>query len=247
MPMRFLGIFLILCCAHPVRAASRESVVMVQGERVVLGDVMRAVPVAMRSLDLGASPAPGEARVFTRAEIEEHIIDARLGPKAQSVLREVPKRVVVRRAHQVFSAIELKKRVIKVLDESLPSHVQVLRVHVHSGLMLPVGPVEIELDIPSKFRNGEQALSAWARVGDYERVRVHAKAHFRMRADTSHASIRRGSTVSVVVMGQNVTVRAQGVAQQGGKSGDAIPVLVEGGKRVVHGRINDEGVVEVQL
>lgn len=59
--------------------------------------------------------------------------------------------------------------------------------------------------------------------------------------------VKRGETVVIQLRVNGVRVRAKGTAQQDGREGQHIAVLPRDGRRLLRGRVNGAGVVEVSL
>lgn len=139
------------------------------------------------------------------------------------------------------AASELEPLVRAALESALPPG-----AHVR-GLVLPsvgVGEGALRVEVPSlpSVRPGRQSIWFTVTAGSQKPVRVSALADL----DTPpRPMVARGSAVAVQVRGLGVTVSARGQTQAAAGVGDAVPVLLEGGHKVLSGRLVDTGTVEV--
>jgi len=216
--------------------------VEVAGDRIRLGDL---APVAkdVAGLDLGRAPRPGKSRRLLRRDVRARLRRAMVATRG---LR-MPKRIVVHRASQVLNELQVEHLVGESLASQLPPEFEIEGFEIRGGVVLPVGNVLVDLELPRRLRSGRQTVVAWLGAGSSKPERVMVNAKLRRTRNLGSAVIERGDAVNIVLRGQGIVIRAKAVAQQGGRIGQTIAVLPSDGRKVVRARILNNQLVEVGI
>ncbi len=222
--------------------AAKVKKVKVNSDRIVLADLLTGVGSDIGSLDMGRSPLPGHARVFTRKQIKDRMRQAMV---SQPGMR-VPSRVRVVRPAQRINEMQLTRMVKRAFQSQLPVEAQLGRVEVNGGIVMPRGGLRAEILMPKRIRSGLQSY----------RVRIYAGKSMKemmVRAEVSKAVagqqeiIKRGAPLRVRVRSGDVVVSTRAVAHQSGRVGQRIAVLPTEGRKMLYGVVVDAGTVEVEL
>lgn len=214
--------------------------VLVEADRVVLGDVVRSVPPAYADLDLGPAPQPGEARVLRRKDIRLRLQQARL-PWQRLTL---PSRVRVVRPGQTLTELDLVDLLRARLGAVLPEGGELRRVEINGGLVLPRGPVELTLPPRLRLREGRQTLMVEVAVGRHVRKMPVTVALDTYRVAKATA-VERGAKVKIVIRRPGVYLEASGIVQSSAALGESVTVLPTAGRRMIQARVVSSQRVEV--
>ncbi len=235
---------LLLPCS--VQAGRGSKVVDVLGERMMMQKVLPklAQRIGAWEVDLGPSPQPGKLRTLTKRHIQAQLRRARFLVKG---LR-IPEHVVVRRRAQTLSEEQLAILIGDGVRSKLPQNVKLMNIRVQGVSILPQGVVGVEVEPPRRWRQGQQSIAVHLFVDGKKQRRLLVGATVEMphkgRAETV---VQRGARVRIVARARGVVVRSRGVVQSAGRVGQIVPVLPIYGRKLVHARVLDAGVVEVDL
>ncbi len=212
----------------------------VEGDRIVLADLVDEVPPEIAGLDIGPAPEPGGRLVISGRRIRRRLREARV---PLSGIR-IPSRIAVARPGQVLTEGELEDLVrAATLREGLGG--ALLRaVHARGALSLPKGEVWVDVQWPKRLRAGKQSLRVEVAVEGRREAVALVTADLELRQ--AKVAVQRGERVDVIARVGSVTVRGAGIAQEKGRFGDLIRVLPDGAVRVVEGVIGESGAVEVR-
>lgn len=137
-----------------------SSEVLVEGERVALGELGALEGDARRfaSLDLGPAPAPGATRRLAGAAILRQLRAA--GLDAAQVRYKIPAWIRVERASQQVSDEALRDEVRRALAERLRPGESIRAIDVARGVRIPPGPYRVRAGaLPERRGTGIFPLS----------------------------------------------------------------------------------------
>jgi hypothetical protein len=218
-----------------VSAAPGVPQVEVVGPRVRLGDVMKAAPADVASLDLGAAPAVGGTRVVSR----EEIVAALTAAKAK-VPAGVPDAVRVARKVKIVGAADLEKE----LRASLKTHPlakggSLVAVRPPKSIEVGAGWDRVVLDVPHPPRkSGSWSTTAtlvFAR-GEETLGKVAIPIEVALPAAAAIPDVAQKAGITLVIERGQVEVSVRGTANVDGDVGEIIPITIPSGK-VLRGRI----------
>ena len=232
----------LLLGSAPNAGAAKAKKVRVNGDRIVLADLLSGVSSDAGSLDMGRSPLPGKARVFTRKQIKERMRQAMVSPAG---LR-VPAKVRVIRPAQRINEMRLKRMVSSAFQVQLPAEAQLERLELKGGIVMPRGQLRAEVQMPKRVRSGMQTYRVKVYAGDSVKE-LNVRATVKRAMPGSHEMIERGAALRVRVKSGGVVISTRGVAQQAGRVGQRIAVLPNDGRKMIYGVVVDASTVEVQL
>lgn len=212
----------------------------IDGDRILLADLVEGVPAEIAGLDLGPAPEPGKRRVITARSIRRRLREARI---PASRLR-IPARVAVVRPKQVLTEGELEDLVRAATLREGPPGVVLRSVRGRGALELPKGEVIVNIQWPRRVREGKQSLRVEVDVEGRREAVALVTAELDVRL--GKLAVERGERVDIIARVGPVIVRGAGIAQQKGRYGDLIRVLPDGAMRVVEGVIGESGAVEVR-
>ena len=231
---------LLMLCT--LAAATGFADVELQSDRITLGDVVARMPEPWASLDLGAAPPPMQSRWVLAQQVHSAIAAAHLTRPPLVV----PKRVRVTRSGQVFSAPTLRPLILEQVQQSLPAQAIIRSLVIHSGAVMPEGPVSLRVAWSTPAHAGRQMVMAHLETDGDAHSMVPVTLDLHVPQVRATAMIARGAPVHAVLSVGNVTVQQTAVAQSPGALGEVITLLPEGGTRMLRGRILDAQTVEVQ-
>ena len=231
---------LLFPCA--LAAAALLADVQLQSERITLGAVVQRMPEPWASVDLGAAPAPLQSRWVLAQQVHAAVLAAHLGRAPVPV----PRRTRVVRSGQVLSAPALRPLILQQVQDALPPNAAVRSLVIHSGAVLPEGPVNLHVVWSTPAHAGKQMVMAHLETPSDDIRMVPVTLDLHVPQVRSNTIITRGASVHAVLTLGNVQVQQAAVAQGTGALGDMITLLPEGGSRMLRGRVLDEHTVEVQ-
>ncbi len=224
----------------------KGAAVHVQGDRLLLGAVVPAMPEPWASVDLGAAPRPLQRRILTRHQIDGRLRLAELGSSPVPV----PARIEVVRDGQVLNEVKLQALVRRQVEVRLAMGSVLRQLSVEGGLVLPPGKVDCQVPDLGQLRGGRQTVLATiasrTAAGEQTQVRVPVLLDLELPQQAAVGpGIERNQPVTIRIQSGAVTVQSSGIAQLSGHVGDSVAVLPSGGTRVLHGRVMDARTVEV--
>jgi hypothetical protein len=221
---------------------SSASPITVDDERLVLADVLPRAPAPWSEIDLGPTPNPGESMWLTGDSIRRCVAQAQLDP----VPVQVPRRLRIVRSVQRVDEVQLRGMV----EDALGEHVEaaaVRSVTVRGGIVMPKGPVSVNLDLPSRMRGGRQTIMAYLQSAHGRSVSFPVMLELRESRKRGAHVIQRGQSVIVRLRRGGILVEAPAVAQENGALQSVITVMPQGGSKVIHARVINQRYVEVEL
>lgn len=233
--------------AAPLSAVAAGRPHQVDGPRILLSEVLPRLArrLDVSPVDLGPAPAPGKLRSLSRRQLS-----ARLRAVGVAIARlSLPRRISVQRRSQLLQQARLVELVRAAIQPHLPKGALLTSLQHRGDLTVAVGVVRVAFDKLPRWRQGQQTLVLRLFVDEQpqRQILVRATVQLLRGPDTGQVLVKRGSRVTIVARAQGVVVRSQGVAQSTGAAGQHIPVLPLHSRRVVHARIVDAGLVEVEL
>lgn len=230
--------------AAPGRAQAGSSgqgtVIELDRERVLLGDLWPEASAEHAMLDLGAAPIPGRSRLYVRRELAPRL--NRLGVDAA----RLPERVEVRRAAQRLDQSALHALVAQTLRKALPAGLGLGELTVARELWLPPGEVTVSA-APLSPRVGRQAVRV--EIATRGIAARHLSATVQLVEDASAGAIvhvARGQRVTLRVTIGEIVAALGGVAQQEARTGERVAVVADAGRKLLHGIVAPDGAVEVE-
>jgi len=230
-----------------------EAEAVVCRERFHLGEIATLVGGSaelrerLAQIELGASPLPGQRRIFTRQQLltrlRQHGIDLR------TVQVEMPDTIRLIRTAQTVPMSRLEQFAREELKRVLGEEA--------SEWQLENAPSrEVELAVPDGEltfqRVGEPRVGTDRAVVEVQ-VLVNGQPKsqhtFRFRAPQRSRVplVRSGEMVQVQVRVEGVLLEASGVARASGAEGEVIPVYISTTQKTVRARVIEKGRVEVLL
>jgi hypothetical protein len=228
----------VLLVAEVAVAAPRR--VEVDGDRVLLADVVPRIGADLGGLDLGPAPAPGQSRRLQRQELVDRLRQAMVSSNGLRL-----RSVILVRPAQRLSEQELQQMVREATHQHLAGAGRVGAVRVRGGMLLPRGEVRATVAPVSAWRHGFQPVRVELSAGSSAPRRLVASVEVSLPRASHEPLIERGAEVVVVARLPGVLVRTTGIAQSGGPRGARIAVLPSNSRRVVRARVVDAGTVEV--
>ncbi|MBI4819603.1 MAG: flagella basal body P-ring formation protein FlgA [Deltaproteobacteria bacterium] len=221
-------------------SAMAPTSIEVDSDRVVLGDIVRDVPVALADVDLGPAPEPGHAVTLSKKQIEARLAMAMVDRDGV----KIPKLVTISRPGQTIAEPHLKGIIADALNEILPAGVTLGEVRAFGGLVLGRGPILVETVLPARLHSG--FVSVWVKVtaGSSSRKLPVTIELFVPKAEEA-ALVKRGDRVQLVIRTVSMTIRAFGIAQNEASAGQLVNVLPTQGRKIVAGRVVAKDEVEV--
>jgi hypothetical protein len=240
----FLGLLLLpLGAAAP--GGAPQAAVHVAGERLLLGELIEALPHPWAGIDLGPSPLPLQSRILVRSQLEARIRQAQLGPAPVPL----PQRLQVFRLGQRLTEPQLRTLLQGGLLQALPVDVTLRSLTLSGGLVLPEGSVQCEFPDLQRVRSGRQSvlatLTTQGETGDVTSVRVPLLLDLEVPPRAVHPVVQRGQTVTLLLHSGAVTVQTAAVVQAAAAVGEQVSVLPSNGVRVLDGTVRDARTVEV--
>ncbi len=173
-------------------AAARREAIVVEGDRIALGDVSPTAPVELLGLDIGPAPAPGGKTVVSRSAIRVALQRAGAEPRLADGL---PSTQVVQRAALVLEPDALEAIVRDRLAEHLPLGVEIETLRGLSKATLPHGELDVKVR-PGRLRKST-TVSVMLRVDDRLVARQNAVAILsgEARTPTLRSDLPRGTVV----------------------------------------------------
>lgn len=234
---------LVLACALPATVNAGTRTVAVDGDRILLGHVVRNAPGHIAGLDMGPAPKPGQKKMFSSKQIRSRLKEAMVPSRG---LR-IPGPIRVRRPAQNVDEMQLRRLVEHSLKQQLPPGFAIEELMVRGGLVMPRGRVRVDLEMPRKVRRGLQNIKANIFAGQSKPKTTHIRVLLRSDAAANRLLVERGGAVWLRVRAGGVVVSTRAVSQQDGRLGQRVAVMPRQGRKVVYGVVQESGTVEMEL
>lgn len=206
-------------------------------DRVLLAEILPALEGStLGAIDLGPAPAPGATRAVRRPEILAAIAEA--GRSAEGL--DIPRQTRIVRRAIVLTGSDIESRARAAIETALAPCV-VERIVVTTSATIGEGDLRVLAEGPARPTDGAAVVMLGLSTGS---LATHVPA--RVDLACPEPIVHSGSTVTVVVRSGAVRVSAPGTARGEGRVGDTVRVRIESTGRLVSGRVQDDGTIEVR-
>jgi flagella basal body P-ring formation protein FlgA len=134
----------LVLASAPAHAAVRSRTVVVESDRVTLGDLSPTAPRELLALDVGPSPRPGKSGFVTRTAVQEALRRIGADPALATAL---PARAEIQRAGTHFTSAALSERVREAASADLPVGITIDSVLGLEDVTLPKGENRIDVSL----------------------------------------------------------------------------------------------------
>jgi len=239
-----LRTFALACLLALAAQAAPEPKITVSRPRVVVGDLLERASILVAGIDLGAAPAPGASRVFSREEIERAIRQAGVSPQGLAI----PAAVRVESAAIRTSTEDLATLLRPSIAKQLTTGVSLVKIEPTGELLLPPRAQLQTVTIPKapRIRGNFRTIATAEFALDGA---VVARAAVPVMLDVSEDAVRpdapRGTRVAVVVNVGTVQITTSALLQSDARLGDTVGAQIASTNRVVRVRLTrpDQAVV----
>ena len=225
-----------------IAGAAKIRKVRVNSERMSLGQLVPDVPPRIAALDLGRSPMPGRNKVVKREHIRKRLRQAMIPAKRI----RIPHRIQVVRPSQTLTELELQRVVERQLPRLLPPGIHLKSMKVRGGVRLARGPIKVGFG-SQRLKEGRQTVTATIKAGSSAPKPILVTLEVLQKQNRGALFVERGEPVVVLVKVKGVTIRAKALAQQNGRQGEIVAVLPLDGRKMIRGRVVQNGLIEVEL
>ena len=142
------------------------------------------------------------------------------------------------------AAAELEPLARAAISATLPEGTKLKSVRLPATMSLREGELQVALAGPLSAPTGRRAVALLISAGGERPTRLAAIAEFESQAD-QRSAVTRGSQVQVIVRMPGILVLTHGIAQANAACGEAVPVLADGGRKILNARVIDAKTVEV--
>jgi hypothetical protein len=209
-----------------------------------LSDGEEALRQRLNTIELGASPLPGQERLFTRQQLLIRLRQHQIDPAILTI--EMPQTVrIVRRAQTIsldkplsFAREQLKRFIGEAAEQWMPENKPVIPA-------LPEGEVRFAPD--GEPRVSSNSAQIGVQVWQGEKLAARVIYTFRAPERNRILLVRSGEQVSVLVMVDQVVLEATGHARSSGAEGEIINVYLPETKKTVKAKVVEKGIVEINL
>lgn len=177
----------------PLTSAVRSPSVIVQGDRIVFGDLSPTAPRAYLDLDIAPAPAPGRTTLVTRDAIRGAL---RRAGADETLADGLAAQHVVERTAVDLSEAALRQEVIAALSSQVPLGISVGAVLGLQSVRIPTGPLRVDVRIGSLRRSARASVSIF--VDDRIVARQNATVNLLgdAKTPTLRSDLPRGAMVT---------------------------------------------------
>lgn len=183
----------LVLASAPADAAVRTRTVVVEGERITLGDLSPTVPRELLALDVGPSPAPGKSSSLSRAAVQEALRRAGADPALATAL---PARAQIERAGATLSSDALGEAVREAAKAELPIGVSIDGVLGLSSLTIPKGEHRVEVSLGKLRRSTVATVDIHAGGRRWARQQATLQLSGTAKTPVLRSDLPRGTTVT---------------------------------------------------
>jgi hypothetical protein len=224
--------------AAPGRAAStKPAEAIVASSRVYLGALVSGLPSEVADIDLGASPAAGGSRVFTRDDLLQALHD-----HGADDPKSLPSAVRVTRKTRRLDAAEIDRLVREALGSKLPRGVTLSAVHGPHVVDVPDGWTSVSAELPAPPRRTGPVASA-VHLAFLERAlllcALSVPVDLQLSPEAAIYDLTRGGRVTLIVRHGLVEVTVSATAAADADVGSLVPVVLHPSGRVLSARLED--------
>lgn len=231
----------------PVRVVVPAEV-EVQNRRFTLGDLAQLnggdepFRERLRAIELGASPLPGQERLYTRQQLQTRLRQQKI--EMETIHLEMPGTIRVKRSGQAVQGDQLLAFAREQLRLAIGASAE--KWTLESAPLLPAvakGDVQFVVDDAPRVGSNSAQVGVQIRQGDRSVARVVYT--FRAPPKNRTVLVRSGEQVSVLVNVEEVTLETSGHARSSGAEGEMINVYLPETKRTVRAKVIEKGLVQI--
>lgn len=233
-----------LCAAGDAAADGPIREVAVARARLSLGDVLPRLTPEVSAFDLGPSPAPGGARLFTREELRRVLTQAH-----SKIPASLPAAVRVVRKMQRIGVKEIDQITRRTVDGGvLPRGASLAAVRPSAAVEIPAGWDTVRAKLPQRPHHPgvvrSTALLTFTAGAD-TLASLPVPIELSLTAEGAAWDLPRGGVVKVVVRRGAVEIEAPAVAGADADVGSVLPVTLKASGRVVRVKLLDREHAEL--
>lgn len=224
--------------------------VAVTSPRFCLGDIATIecadsqLRERLRQVELGASPLPGQTRLFTRAQLLTRLRQHQF--EIHRLQIQMPDTVRIRRTAQTLDPTQLeayaREQLVQLVGEGARDWTL---ENPPAPAAIPEGAVEFRLEGAPRVANSSALLEVVAVVEGQPRARYLLR--FRAPNKPRQLTVRTGETVQVRVVCDGVVLEVRGIARASGALDETIPVYIPDTQKTLRAQVVNPGIVEVRL
>lgn len=233
-----------LLCAIP--AFAEEPLVVVSGQRVLLGDLAPSVPRGIASVDLGKAPPPGRTRYFPYEEVAARLRSAGIGA---SKLR-LPQGIRVKSESRQFSAEELRDMAEPHVRDAMATGMSLEALLVSAPRTLSPSVKMGKVRLPQfATKNGSQTQTGTIEVmwGDQVALRLPVRMTVKIDGVQAGQIVKRGSSITLSIRRGQVEISALAKTLSSGRVGDTVSVRIGVTKKVMSAVLVAPDRAEMQI
>lgn len=178
---------------HALFASQRTSAILIEGDRVVFGDLSPTAPRAYLDLDIAPAPSPGRSAVITRDAVRSAL--RRAGADEALADGLSAQHTVTRRASELTEP-QLRREVIASLSNQLPLGVSIGEILGLKSVHIPMGEVRVEARMGMLRRSTRASIT----IHVNDRIVARQSATVNLQGDAKTPTLRsnlpRGAMVT---------------------------------------------------
>jgi len=183
----------LVLATGPAHAATRARTIVVEGERITLGDLSPTAPRELLALDIGPAPAPGKRAVVSRAAVQEALRRAGADPALATAL---PARADIERAGALLTEASLGAAVKDVAATELPLGITIDAVLGLQTVTIPKGEHRVDVQLGKLRRSTIVTVDIHAGGRRWARQQATLQLSGTARTPVLRADLPRGTTVT---------------------------------------------------
>lgn len=198
----------------------------------------------LSSIELGASPLPGQSRIFTKQQLLTRLRQHKIELSAIQI--EMPDSVRLTRAAQKLDASQLEQFAREQLKAVAGDSASEWTLeNPPAPASMPSGAVEFRLEGAPRVASGSATMEITALVEGQPRAKYLLR--FKAPQKARQIAVRSGESVQVRVLSGGVVLEAKGVARATGAIDEFIQVYIPDTQKTLRAQIVESGIVEVRL
>lgn len=227
-------------------ALAEEPLVIVSGQRVLLGELVASVSPGIARVDLGKAPPPGRTRYFSYEEIAARLRSAGIGASKL----KLPQGVRVKSEARQFAADELRAMAEPHIRDAMASGMTLEALHVSAPRTLSPSVKMGRVRLPQfATKNGSQTQTGTIEVmwGDQVELRLPVKMTVKIDGVQAGQIVKRGSSITLSIRRGQVEISALAKTLSTGRVGDTVSVRIGVTKKVMSAVLVAPDRAEMQL
>jgi len=198
----------------------------------------------LSAIELGASPLPGQSRVFTKLQLLTRLRQHKIELSAIQIA--MPDTVRLTRAAQKLDASQLEQFARMQLKASVGDSASEWTLeNPPAPASMPSGAVEFRLGGAPRVASGSATMEVVALVEGQPRAKYLLR--FKAPQKARQIAVRSGENVQVRVVSAGVILEVKGVARTTGAIDEFIQVYIPDTQKTLRAQIVESGIVEVRL